>query len=284
MGRQRRAGQGYGAPRTRRCKNPIVRYLGKSERTRRSVVTMLPRYQQCATPVIEPMRPTASLRTIALFEALPTAAIVSLDRVVTTRRLAAGETLFTRDDDGDDVYFLMSGSLRIVVYARNGKSVLFRDLAAGEVIGDLAAIDRQPRSASVEARGVAVVKRMAGATFRDVVAREPQVAMALLRRSTVYIRELSDRLYQVSSMAVATRIHAELLRLARESGTTGNRAILDPAPRQIDIAGRIATQREAVSREISQLVRSGLVERRGRQLVIHDVTLLASMIEQADAC
>jgi CRP/FNR family transcriptional regulator, cyclic AMP receptor protein len=91
----------------------------------------------------------------------------------------------------------------------------------------------------------------------------------------------SARIYAFSSLAVIDRVHGELLRLGREAGPICNQAIIDPAPRHVDIANRISTHREGVSRELSQLTRMGLLERRGKALVIKDMAALERLAKGA---
>jgi CRP/FNR family transcriptional regulator, cyclic AMP receptor protein len=224
-----------------------------------------------------------SLQGIPLLRDLPTAARGALERSCTWRQLAAGQRLIDHDDRSDDVYFLVDGTLRIIIYAPNGRAVLFRAMAPGGVIGEFSALDGKPRSASVEATAPALVASLPGTAFRALVAREPAIALALLHQSIAYVRELSARIYQFSSLAVIERIHTELLRLGQEATVTGNQAIIDPAPRHVDIADRIATHREAISRELSQLARMGLVERRGKALVIKDMAALERLAATAGA-
>ena len=75
------------------------------------------------------------------------------------------------------------------------------------------------------------------------------------------IRALTTRVYEFSTLAVKNRIQAELLRLARLASGDGKRARVAPAPTHSEIASRVATHREAVTRELNRLARLGLIER-----------------------
>ena len=218
-----------------------------------------------------------TLRGIGLLSALQAASLRSLEKACTWRRVGAGQRLINHDDTSDDVFFIVSGSLRIIIYAPNGRAVLFRAMKPGDVIGQFSALDGKPRSASAEATMPALVAQMSGRAFRALVEREPAVTRALLSQSIAYVRELSARIYEFSSLAVIERVHGELLRLGQDARPDGNRAVIAPAPRHADIANRIATHREAVSREMSRLARMGLLERRGKALVIADMAALARL-------
>jgi CRP/FNR family transcriptional regulator, cyclic AMP receptor protein len=95
---------------------------------------------------------------------------------------------------------------------------------------------------------------------------------------TRLIRCLSDRVVEFSALAVQHRVHAELLRLARISSPGHATAVIYPVPTHTDIANRISTHREAVTRELGNLCRAGLLERRNGSLVIRDVNKLSKMV------
>jgi CRP-like cAMP-binding protein len=161
--------------------------------------------------------------------------------------------------------------------------VTFRDLDAGDYFGEVAAVDGEPRSADVFALDRALVASMPPAAFWRLLREEPLVAERILRRLAGLVRGLSERVIDLSTLGVQNRIHAELLRLAREAGVSGNTARIDPAPKHADLAGRVSTYREQVTRELSALVKLGILERGGQALVVRDVAGLQRLVEQVRA-
>ena len=99
-----------------------------------------------------------------------------------------------------------------------------------------------------------------------------------MRRLVRCVRDLTERVFAFSTLGVQNRLHAELLRLARDAGMDGNTARIDPAPRHSEIASRISTNREQVTRELSALRKQGLVETAGRAIVIRDVARLEQLV------
>ena len=75
------------------------------------------------------------------------------------------------------------------------------------------------------------------------------------------------------------RIHAELLRLGQPNIMEDGKAIIDPAPTHVEIANRISTHREAVTRELNHLSKQGLIERRKTCLIIKNIEELKSKVE-----
>jgi CRP-like cAMP-binding protein len=224
---------------------------------------------------------TGSLAGIAILKDLPPDALERVRQRCTWRTYEAGEPILDYLDPSDDVYFITAGEVRVTIYSVAGKAVTFRHLGPGQIFGEYPAIDRAPRSASVEARSRCTVASMTAASFRHLLDTEPALARALLPHLVANIRALTTRVYEFSTLAVNNRIQAELLRLATLAPPEGKGACITPAPTHVDIASRVSTHREAVTRELNRLARLGLIERRGGALLVKDVERLAAMVHEA---
>jgi CRP-like cAMP-binding protein len=177
------------------------------------------------------------------------------------------------------VHFIIAGRVRVNLYSPDGQDVTFRNLGPGDIVGELAALDEAPRSANVIAMEPTGTASLKSDDFALVLRDHPEVAAATLRRLVRLVRALTERVYEFSTLAVRNRIHAELLRLCRGGVMSRNAARIDPAPTHAEIASRISTHREAVTRELAELVRAGLLERDGQALVVRDVARLVRMVE-----
>jgi len=93
------------------------------------------------------------------------------------------------------------------------------------------------------------------------------------------VRRLSDRVFDLSTLGVQNRIHAELLRLARQAGVTGNAARIDPHQSTPTSQSSQHLSRASERRELSILVKTGLVGRDGRALLVRDFKRLERMVE-----
>ena len=221
------------------------------------------------------------LKGIKLLDGLPPAALERIAARCLWSEHKAGGTLIQQADQSNDVYFLTAGRAKAVIYSSNGKAVAFRDIAAGDTFGELAALDGAPRSASIEAIEDCTLAALAATDFWNALDAEPEMRRRLFRQLVANIRSLSDRVYEFSTFAVANRIQAELLRLSRGGENADGSAIVAPHPKHADIAERISTHREAVAREFSRLRELGLIDRQGDVLVIKDTARLARMVAEA---
>ncbi len=222
-----------------------------------------------------------TLARIGLLRGLDPAEVRRLGTRVSWRRWAAGEQIIGFGDESTDVYFVVAGDVRVLVHSPTGKVVILRDIRAGEFFGELAAIDGQPRSAAIEALTAATVARMPAGVFREIIHRHPSVCDEVLGRLAARIRTLANRVTEFSTLDVRRRIYAELLRLARRQADGGG-SVISPPPLHVDLAARVSTHREAVTRELNSLEREGLVLRRKGALVLLNPAALAARIEDLD--
>jgi len=220
------------------------------------------------------------LKRVRLLEGLPASALTQLARQCRWRRFAAGQRVISREAPDQDVYLIVAGRVRVTSFSASGRQVTFRDIPQGDWFGDFAAIDGLARSADVVAMEDTLTASMTPVEFRAVLHDHPAACDRMLLRLVASVRELTDRVFDLSTLGVQNRVHAELLRLAREAGVKGNTARLDPAPRHSDIASQVSTYREQVTRELSAMARQGLVERSGRALVIPDVARLEKIVAE----
>jgi len=107
-----------------------------------------------------------------------------------------------------------------------------RDIGAGDWFGDLAAIDGRSRSADVDALEDSLLASLRPVQFRDLLQAHRVVCDRVLDRLVALVRDLTDRVFDFSTLGVQNRVHAELLRLAKEAGVERNVAKIVPAPKR----------------------------------------------------
>ena len=200
-----------------------------------------------------------------------------------SRRYKAGELVLAQDDSSQDVFFIISGKVRVGLIDRSGKDTLFREMSAGSMFGELSAIDGSARSATIRAEEESWLALMSPEDFLDIVTTYPTISIATLRWVTGLVRELSSRLHSFNVLPVKQRVRVEVLRMASDSGIENNEARIEPPPRHADIAARVGTHREGVTRELNDMQKAGLIKRlsgdEGRALLVKDVSKLRDLLE-----
>ncbi len=218
------------------------------------------------------------LRGVRLLEGLDTPALEKLAGELDWRRFKAGQQVITRNAPDRDVYLVVGGKVQVVAFSASGKQITYREMGAGEHFGELAAIDGRARSADVIALEDSLLAIMGEATFGELLAKHEALRARMLRGLVGFVREMTDRVFELSTLGVRNRVHAELLRLARRAGVEGNVARICPAPRHGDIASRVSTYREQVTRELSMLAAKGIMVREGDCLVVLDIVVLENLV------
>ncbi|MCY3751350.1 MAG: Crp/Fnr family transcriptional regulator [Gammaproteobacteria bacterium] len=189
-----------------------------------------------------------------------------------------GDIITTHDDTGGDVYFIISGKVRVAIYTVSGREISFGEQVAGEMFGDIYALDKKSRSPYVISLDNTTLAAMSAENFLWVLQLYPSVMSRTFMRLAQLVRLLSRRIVEFSSLDVRDRLHAELLRLAWKNMNNSNTATISPAPRHVELANRISTHREAISREMTELASSGLIRKRKNRLYINDVIKLENMV------
>lgn len=223
-----------------------------------------------------------SASRIKVFDGLDEDVVQRLSGQCRWQRLRANSLVVEQSDDTTDLFLIAEGRVRAKKFSLAGKEVSFIDLSAGDVFGEFSAIDGQPRSATVVTLTDCVVGRLSADAFRRLLSEHPEVSLKVIEMLVAKVRELSERVFEFSALAVRNRIHAELLRLAHtaQPGPNDNTAVIDEVPTHYEIATRISTHREAVTRELNTLEANGVIRAERGRIVVRDMKALRSMVDQ----
>ena len=152
---------------------------------------------------------------------------------------------------------------------------------AGAIIGDIAAIDGAGRSTHVTALVESVLAALLAAAFMLLLREQHVMYERYLCYLTGLIRLLTARVTELVTLAVPHRAQAEMLRLARRAGSLGNLALIDLVPTHAAIADQVSTPREQVTREIFDLIKLGLLRKKGSSLVVADLFELERLVGES---
>ena len=222
-----------------------------------------------------------SLAGVALLAELSPERLAALERNCRWRGYAAKEMIFDLESEGTEVYFVVDGAVQIVNYSPSGREIAFAQASAGSYIGELSAIDRHPRSATVVAVGDTTLASVSAATFQKLLLDHPKIALAVLHNLAQMVRAADERIMDLSTLSAINRVHVELLRMVRPDGPDANAGYIRPIPTHSDIASRASTTRETVSRVLSHLARGRILERASDELRVLDIERLNHLIEPA---
>ena len=221
------------------------------------------------------------LSVVGIFADLDEGAIEDVERHVNRKTFGAGAQIIEPESDSSDVYLILSGCVRIVNYSLSGREITLEEIGAGGCVGQLSAIDGQPRSACVIAVDDTDVGILSPASFEKVVKSHPSVAWNVINELARIVRNSTRRIVDVSTLGANERVVAEILRRASDVCDVKGTALLSPVPVHSEVAGRVSTSRETVARVMSTLGRLQLVSKVDCGLLVPDVRRLEEFLSES---
>jgi CRP/FNR family cyclic AMP-dependent transcriptional regulator len=213
-----------------------------------------------------------------LLELAPVDLRRQIEQKARTVRAAKGRTLYGVSARATEVFFVLEGEVQVVLFSSSGRQVSINNLGVGSSFGQLAAIDGQSRSASVVAATDVRLRAIGREDFLSILRAAPEAALWVARNLCADVRRLTERVFELSALNVQARLHCELLRMARAS-TSG--LSIQPAPTHSELANRIGSNREAVTREMRALADLKIVLNRRRSLQFVDPGALERLVRRA---
>ena len=185
------------------------------------------------------------------------------------RRFGPKDTIFTPGDPDDQLYFLLSGTVRLYkIYGdyKEATTALLRDTG---VFGRLSLVEGRWQDVFAEALTEVRVAGVQKATLTEVMKRRPEFAMKLFSSFSERLRQSDEVIESLLHREVSARLATLLLNLAERFGEeNGSGTILSVRLTHQELANMIASTREAVSKVMSEFQREGSIEVQNRRIVL----------------
>jgi CRP/FNR family transcriptional regulator len=189
---------------------------------------------------------------------------------VAERRLAAKDMIFAPGDPDDQVYFLLEGTVRLYKIYGDYKEATTALLTEGDVFGELSLEERSCQNAFAEAITDARVAVVRKTVLNEMIKRRPKFALKLFSSFSERLRQSEEAIESLLDREVSARLATLLSHLGDRFGEPhGSRTVIRVRLTHQDLANMIASTREAVSKEMSEFQRAGLIEIRNRRIVVN---------------
>jgi CRP/FNR family cyclic AMP-dependent transcriptional regulator len=223
------------------------------------------------------------LASVSIFSTLEDKELDLLLGATTTKHLKTKEMLFRKGDPGNQLYGILSGSLKVMATGADGKDVLFTLMGPGEVIGEIPLLDGGERSASAAAVEPTELLTLHRRELIPFLESHPRAAIGLAGVLAARVRRLSERAEDRQTMPLPARMAKRLISLSEHYGkhpiVGGPVEVRLP---QQDLADLVGTTRESVNKLLRAWEEQGIVELgRGRVVLKRpeDLEAVISMYE-----
>ena len=209
------------------------------------------------------------LRTVPLFSELSDADIASLGRLATRRKFPKDTVVFFENEEGDFFFMILEGRIKVTILGDDGREIILSVLGPGDFFGEMALLDNEPRSATAIAVEESELLSLHRNEFQSVLNDNKSITSALIRVLSARLRRANHQISTLALLDVYGRVARVIVDMAREEGKRlrDGRIAFRRATHQ-EIANRIGTTRETVTRMLKDLERQGLIHVEGKEIVV----------------
>jgi CRP/FNR family cyclic AMP-dependent transcriptional regulator len=191
------------------------------------------------------------------------------------RAFRKGQAIFHQGGSSDRIVVLISGRVKVSTLTDDGKEIVLAFRGPGDLLGELSALDGEPRSASVEAIESVEALAIPASDFRSYLIAHPEVALLLLRMLSRRLRDADRKRVEYGAHDTVGRVAARLVELAERYGEPVKRGMQIGLPiSQEELAGWTGASREAVSKALQTLRKVGWVVTERRRITVLDIEAL----------
>lgn len=223
------------------------------------------------------MKPDSNiLRKIPVFSELEDHLIDKIAELTIIKKYAKSDIIFFEGDPGEAIHFVKSGKVKIFKTSEGGKEIIINILSPGDIFAEVTLFQRNiPYPASVEVIEEGEIGSIRNRDLERLISENPQLAVELLRAMAKKLKEVQQRVRELGSNDAIERTIRVLSALAKNHGSkTKDGIVLCKNITRQDMANLVGTTRETMSRILSKFSKEGLVEIKGRTIVIKDADAL----------
>jgi CRP/FNR family transcriptional regulator, cyclic AMP receptor protein len=221
----------------------------------------------------------ALLRGHPVFDALTPAQMIQLVSLTCARRIASGTTLFMKGDTGAELFTVVSGTVKITVPSSDGREAVFNLVHAGEIFGEIALLDGQPRTADAVALTDCELMVIERRDFLSFVDCEPKVAKKLIALLCARLRVASIRMEEMVFFNLQARLAHLLVRLLQEHDAAHKKRL---AITQQKVSEMLGTSRESVNKQLQIWAKRKVIALKRGAIVVLEPQLLKGLVGAGD--
>jgi CRP/FNR family transcriptional regulator/CRP/FNR family cyclic AMP-dependent transcriptional regulator len=195
------------------------------------------------------------------------------------RWLDRGGVLFRAGEAANNLFVIVSGRVKVILYSRDGEEALGSVLGSGEILGSTSMLDGRPRSITATADERTEVLALPRDALESLVAASPTVALDVYRVLVRQLRRSYAFIEDTIFLDVAGRVAKKLLELAESYGEETDDGILIELPlTQLELATMVGVTRETVNKHLGSYRARGIIDVRDHRILIRQPETLRRRI------
>lgn len=225
----------------------------------------------------------STLRRLPLFTDLSDEELRLFAAGVSRLEYAKGATIFAEGDSCNELLIVEVGAVKIVKSAPNGRQQLVGIERRGGSLAEVPVFDGGKYPASAEAADDVVVLRLPADTFRRICLQNPELSLKVFKVLAHRLRHVLGLVEDLSFATVRGRQIAHLLHLADSFGQQTSRGVeFELSENNEELAARLGTVRELISRNLGRLHGAGLIEMKHRAVIIPNLAVLRNEVSTSE--
>ena len=208
------------------------------------------------------------LRTVPIFVELTDADLASLAQLTSHRKYAKDAVVFFENDPGDSFFMIIEGRIKVTILGDDGREIILTMLGPGDFFGEMSLLDDEPRSATAIAAVDCELLSLSRTDFQTVATKR-SITRWLIKVLTARLRRANQQISTLALLDVYGRVARAIVDMAKDEGRRlKDGRIAFRRPTHQEIANRIGTTRETVTRMLKDLARQGLIHVDAKEIIV----------------
>ena len=216
-----------------------------------------------------------------LFQGVPEKQLDELAALARTQKFDKGAIVFNQGDEGDALYGVAAGRIRVSVSDESGREVFLNHLSPGETFGEIALLDGLPRTASAIAATASTLVSIARSTFISHLANDASLGMHLIELLCQRLRWVSERVEEDTFLAGPARAARRLYMLAENFGLPARGGDIELTISQAELAQFLGMSRQMVNQYLQDWVKAGWITLSRGHVVVHEPGEIRNLSQSA---
>ena len=211
---------------------------------------------------------TDALRAIPLFAMLDEPVVEEIAGLLIDRKFPKNAVIFEDGSLGDYMYLIREGQVKVTKMSDDGREKILEILSAGDFFGEMALLDREPRSASIKTTRPCALLALSRHDFLALLRQNPEISMGIIRVMVRRLRETDEQIRGLLFERVEGRTRRILERMASEPIEGEPARMATPAVTHQQLADLVGTSRETITRVIKELKDAGWLAQQGKRYLV----------------